>query len=675
MRTHARNRRQRNEPWRYDTCLRHNTSQSCARRYSPHFADPDRILLANTCHGVLGLQRDATRADVKAAYHYLALKLHPDRCKHPLAHEAMTRVNEANETLMSGFDAPEAEDPSSSTHSGLAAASTSADRGPAAGTRARARRTRRSRSSRTRTSTSRASPTPSPSWSASEDDVDDSDDDDADVDSEEDWCPSRSEESDFADSDEEDDVEDSHEEHFNTAGGDLNAAGEGPTAGRRARTQRTRQSHSSRAQTDDSHDEHFNATGGRRAADASPPRGTTTGTSGRSGGSRPRTTRRTSRPSASTAEQASADFEAKMRDRFRTQPDELSTRGLFVTWAGLSDREADRAAALHAVGWYCNNHGFVIGEYIVCRETHKRPADAARAWHIHGVFILSHGKFRSRNRRTFPFFDLLGDGARTLHPEIMSMGRDYQDRLNLIRYVAACESSNGSRRRYCRKEDLFPLVRLTTPVPEWHPTERYGQGESWGFAMDEATDVATGMRVLRRERPDLYYLRGEQIRRNLRVRIGRHQPSPFPLHTFKVAPLSLDLPVVLWGRPGIGKSLYSRAHGAYPLLVRTLDDLKCINEITTHLVFEDMDFAKWEIPAVLSLLSKGETRSIRARYCDVEIPADIGLIFTTNNTPVTLPFDGTAVQHTSIFPITSDSWQMGALRRRYTIAHANPPLY
>lgn len=48
---------------------------------------------------ILGIDRSASAQDIKAAYHKLALKYHPDRNPHKIAEEHFKAINEAYETL------------------------------------------------------------------------------------------------------------------------------------------------------------------------------------------------------------------------------------------------------------------------------------------------------------------------------------------------------------------------------------------------------------------------------------------------------------------------------------------------------------------------------------------------------------------------------------------------
>ena len=52
-----------------------------------------------TLYDVLGVAVNAPHADLKRAYHALALRLHPDKCASPTANERFKAVQEAYATL------------------------------------------------------------------------------------------------------------------------------------------------------------------------------------------------------------------------------------------------------------------------------------------------------------------------------------------------------------------------------------------------------------------------------------------------------------------------------------------------------------------------------------------------------------------------------------------------
>jgi len=57
------------------------------------------VLVAPTHYAALGLEPDASAADVKRAFHRLALKLHPEKNKQELAEEGFKRAQQAHATL------------------------------------------------------------------------------------------------------------------------------------------------------------------------------------------------------------------------------------------------------------------------------------------------------------------------------------------------------------------------------------------------------------------------------------------------------------------------------------------------------------------------------------------------------------------------------------------------
>ena len=60
------------------------------------------MLCASTLYDVLGVPGGASSAEIKRAFHKLALRLHPDKSKEELAEEAFKRVEEAHRTLSDG---------------------------------------------------------------------------------------------------------------------------------------------------------------------------------------------------------------------------------------------------------------------------------------------------------------------------------------------------------------------------------------------------------------------------------------------------------------------------------------------------------------------------------------------------------------------------------------------
>jgi hypothetical protein len=68
-----------------------------ARRLPP--GEVRRVLLASTHYEALGVPRTCSAAEAKKAFHKLALRLHPDKCKEEMGEEAFKCIEEANRTL------------------------------------------------------------------------------------------------------------------------------------------------------------------------------------------------------------------------------------------------------------------------------------------------------------------------------------------------------------------------------------------------------------------------------------------------------------------------------------------------------------------------------------------------------------------------------------------------
>ena len=225
----------------------------------------------------------------------------------------------------------------------------------------------------------------------------------------------------------------------------------------------------------------------------------------------------------------------------------------------------------------------------------------------------------------------------------------------------------SGERRYCRKEDLTPLEKIKHEIPDEHPTERHGLGEAWSNALNGATNVRSGMARLVVERPDVYYRFGHTIELNLRRRLGYDEPIVYPLESFAVFEAVLSKPLVLAGAHRLGKTSYAIAHGAHPLLVHRVEDLRRISYFTDVVIWKDPDFRNLRMTEVAHLLMQGRNRSLRARHTDVYIDSRIKLIFVMQN--------GAAVEHASIFPTTTNELEMTHLRSLYDLSHVQFPMW
>eukprot|EP00966_Prymnesium_polylepis_P008825 203487-Prymnesium_polylepis.1 len=112
---------------------------------------------------------------------------------------------------------------------------------------------------------------------------------------------------------------------------------------------------------------------------------------------------------------------------------------------------------------------------------------------------------------------------------------------------------------------------------------------------------------------------------------------------------------MLYGKSGVGKTSFAKAHGNYPLVVSTLDDLKKINvDKTDLLIFDDMEFSEWMPEKVIHLLDIENSRSFKSRHTDAQIPKGMKRIFSTNMDPPD-----------AIFPPGKNEEQQAAIDRRF----------
>eukprot|EP00966_Prymnesium_polylepis_P314615 7270056-Prymnesium_polylepis.1 len=78
--------------------------------------------------------------------------------------------------------------------------------------------------------------------------------------------------------------------------------------------------------------------------------------------------------------------------------------------------------------------------------------------------------------------------------------------------------------------------------------------KSWAQNLAEAKSVKEGMANLLIDAPDKYFLYGDQIERNLRRKLtGGVEEKDRELWEFTRPPIDLTLPVMLYGKSGVGK--------------------------------------------------------------------------------------------------------------------------
>ena len=113
-------------------------------------------------------------------------------------------------------------------------------------------------------------------------------------------------------------------------------------------------------------------------------------------------------------------------------PKRVNSLSIHLTYAGLHRGELTFETVLTAARrWGAARGG--LREYVIGREKHTQPANAQRDEHFHCYF--KYGKaIDVRDRLHTIVFDLCGQGARVLHPELQGVRRSAADREAVIRY-------------------------------------------------------------------------------------------------------------------------------------------------------------------------------------------------------------------------------------------------
>lgn len=117
------------------------------------------------------------------------------------------------------------------------------------------------------------------------------------------------------------------------------------------------------------------------------------------------------------------------------------------------------------------------------------------------------------------------------------------------------------------------------------------------------------------------------------------------------------------GPAGIGKTQYALAHFSKPLLVSDRQDLsKLSSGDYDGIVFDDMNFNKWNCCNVIHLVDQECDRTINVKYGSVAIPAGMPRIITLNTLD-------------NFWPENMNDAQKPALSRRIQIRHFNYKLF
>ena len=250
---------------------------------------------------------------------------------------------------------------------------------------------------------------------------------------------------------------------------------------------------------------------------------------------------------------------------------------------------------------------------------------------------------------------------------------------------------------YGKNADYIEGGDVVTFLEEALETLQQKQSRAVTFAaMRDASTIQEANAIGWKHEPEQMMKYGHTMMKNLTTRKGGYDTKRFEMTDFERSPLDLTTPVVLPGRSGMGKTNFLKAHGKYPLVVKTLDGLKKIVPGTTDLIiFDDMNFGAGtrEQPGlnltaeqIIALLDINERTTLKTRPNhkgdDVELPAGMKRVFSTN-----IDLEGMWIDETEqqtdingnilhIFPKGANFEQTKAIRRRYKLEnYVEQPLF
>ncbi len=184
-----------------------------------------------------------------------------------------------------------------------------------------------------------------------------------------------------------------------------------------------------------------------------------------------------------------------------------------------------------------------------------------------------------------------------------------------------------------------------------------------------ASSVQEAMDVFWKKAPEQAFKYAHTMEKNFRQRLGGFSVKTYELSDFEAPPLDLSKPLVLAGKSGMGKTNFLKAHGKYPLVVKTLDGLRKITETTDLVIFDDMNFRDLGLTAdqMIALLDIEETITIKTRPNfkgdDATLRAGLKRAFSTN------------LLVREIFPDGKNPEQQTGIDRRFNLVTVTKPLF
>lgn len=246
-------------------------------------------------------------------------------------------------------------------------------------------------------------------------------------------------------------------------------------------------------------------------------------------------------------------------------------------------------------------------KYSIGEETHE---DGGR--HIHAVLQFD----RKIDSRDVTLFDI-SDGWMDFHPNIKPIQKG---QANFDRCVD-----------YTVKQDPAPLTNIETKL-------------TWAEMLEEATDAADYMRLVRKHYPRdfaLNYTRLEAMTKKVYPTSAPNTIENFCASfsiTFPLELLCATMPpllsTVVVGRPGCGKTTWAKTVAPKPaLFVRHLDSLLELRDHHKSIIFDDLDFRHLPVSTQKYLVDRQDLCEIHVRYKVARIVPDLVRIFTANEYP------------------------------------------
>lgn len=282
-------------------------------------------------------------------------------------------------------------------------------------------------------------------------------------------------------------------------------------------------------------------------------------------------------------------------DNFR-----ISSKNIALTYEGHLDKK--------------DLYDFITNVYdqdMHCRIAHETSEGGYE--HTHALVMFS----RKQDVKNCRKFDFLTEDGQEVHPN--------------IRKITTLDHL-GAWRKYINKQDPNPYGDL--PAAKASNEEKFEAATEYVIGCKrfkdvfKCPDISVAMVICQK----ITYFK-------MLWETNAKKPTTTTPHTVFTRP-KLDLSLKNWlvcGKAGSGKTAFALSHGKEPVLLSHIDDGRKITDTTDLLVFDDMSFNNWPAGSIIHLLDREQDRSIHARYNNVEIPAGLPKIFTSNREDIFVP--------------------------------------